>query len=1168
MADDTEVPVTLAFLADVQDLQEGTDEVEDATEEAINNLQTLADVAGRIAKEAVDAVAGSYDSLKREIQLIAAGSAAALGATSVGIFSLGKKAVEAASSFEDLRARLHGLTGDAETANRVFNSAVDFAARTPFSVESIVAATSQLEAFGVGGAENLELVANIAAATQGRIEDVSLRVAKALSGSSEGFQALRDTAGITGAKLAQFGAKLSTASLVSVKTAEDVKAATEALKELGRVKFGGSIDRAAESLTGAISNAKDALTNFYAVIGNAAIPPLIAFARAFATSTNAATEFIRPISPVITAVGTMAGVFTGAIGAVAGLIVPFAGLIAKSYLMKVAINLAVRAVAALGGSRALLVATVKRVIDLGAGIGVAAGRISIFSTVATSLSARVLPLLAAGFAKARVAVLALLASPAAPWMLAFAAGAGIAGLALRELNEEQKAVNAELDRSSAALSRAQQGWREYRDIVAEATGTDISFGGNVAQSAKETAEALKNLSPAQAANALDRVGKSVQDLSSDLDGSRRAADGVRARMVAFQEALNSTETGLVDVFRQGDSTKKILKETFGNDVQIPVEKIEQAMKGLNIEFVRLGQQATVIRFFQSLIGQVPPLLQQATSDAKALGDFLQFTSGIDSVDQLTQALGEADGRLAELEAKVLSAVGTLDRLDLAKALGDPNLGEKRGNAIKAYLGVLQKREGLEQRISGLVDKARKAEIDAYDEATARIKLKTGLELDEERKRVEGKLALVEKGSKEELAILQELARLKEKIDQDTKEKAENLLKDQLEAVRDALDDVKSDPSAKAGDVSAELRGSIAQLEAFGRANKAAFDSAPEAADRFRQAIGDLKRELQGSEAKELSDQFRQLKKDLEGAFDDQASNAQQFHAISAAIDTVKSAIRSGTVDQAQAEQYIVDLTQKQRDLNREITDEKLKQANDIAQLNVRALEEDIQFLELRQQAGEKVDNELRESREKLLQARLDAIETEYQAELARGENSVVAEKRASLARTRIYRQETRRKFDELRKQQQTAATSAGSGLQSLGTQRVSAPSGFAPTGSPARPGTSGSASFFSGVNFSGFEGFGTGFGQRRRSKLALPRFDAIQQRVQDDQKARDRGRERKVPKAAGAFAQTLNATFNIKGDDPGFVKRRMAEDARKLVDQQRRNRLQGRGDLDPASPVS
>ncbi|HIB65617.1 MAG TPA: hypothetical protein EYO33_11050 [Phycisphaerales bacterium] len=733
--------------------------------------------------------------------------------------------------------------------------------------------------------------------------------------------------------------------------------------------------------------------------------------------------------------------------------------------------------------------------------------------------------------------------------------AALAGnFAIKRYAEEQKRLGEVVAKQGSNFVSASRQFRDYSTILSEASGVKFDFGGNAADTLRSTTQAVKELSSIDLATAVRQSGKSLQDLTKDLEDNRKQADTTRGELVLLRQALNNSSNGFVNVFQQSDEVAKYLQDTFGNRVTLSVEEVNARLGETALQFQNLGRAKVIIQALITSLGEIPKNLEEATKKAEGLQQFLSFANRLTDVSQLNRALSETNAQIQEIEKNLLVSVGTLDRFDLTKQLGDPKTDEAKQTAIKTYLTLLDSRSSLEKKIASEVEGAKQKEIAAYELATERKKVAGELTLEQERERIQKQIKLVEKGSTDEVALLRKVAQLDEQIRRERITKTQELVQKQLKAVNDSLDEVVSRPGSTSFDVGKELKDSIQALETFEKANKQAFQGAPEVAERFRERLVDLKRELRTVEAHQLVDQFDSFKTGLESALKNQGTTAQQIANTSTAIAAVQSAIASGTIDRAEGLRYVAELEDRVLNLNKKQTDEKLKQANEIAQLEQRALEEEINILELRKQAGENVDRELGESRQRLMQSRLDAIEQEKQAAIAAGADVTQAEKKAQLQREALFRSESTRRFQEAQRSQTNVGQLQNIAQRSLGSGTGG---GNRPGSSrPVRVSLSPSASF-SGVQAAILPNFAENFGVarfRRPDIPKAPRFAEVDRKVRQEAESRQTADRKKYDTVPNNVINQ-KASFYINGDDPDMVKREIQKQSRKLLQRERQNGL-------------
>jgi phage tail tape-measure protein len=190
------------------------------------------------------------------------------------------KFVGAAAGFESVKARLVGLTGSVEKADAAFKRFSAVAGTTPFQLQDVVNAGAQLEAFGLNANATLSSVTDLAAFMGTTATEAANALGRAFAGGVGAADMLRDKGirqiiqdsqgieDITKLTLPQFRK-----ALISALTDPD-----------GRIS--GSAERLSNTYEGAVSNMKDALTNFTAMIGGLLLPSLT-------ESVKGAAEFVR-----------------------------------------------------------------------------------------------------------------------------------------------------------------------------------------------------------------------------------------------------------------------------------------------------------------------------------------------------------------------------------------------------------------------------------------------------------------------------------------------------------------------------------------------------------------------------------------------------------------------------------------------------------------------------------------------------------------------------------------------------------------------------------------------------------------------------------------------------------------------------------------------------------
>lgn len=191
--------------------------------------------------------------------------AAAVGAGGFALFDL----FGTASKFEQFEISLRTIIGSAEGARQAMSWVQDFAQKTPYELEQVMAAFVSLKSFGidpVGGA--LEAMGDAAAGMNTSLDDAVQAVADGMNGQME--------------RLLAFGVKGSSAGdkirLTYVKAGKEVTVqakkgieAQNAIVGIMRERFGGLMRAQSSTFQGIINNLKDKWSGFLLLIARAGI---------------------------------------------------------------------------------------------------------------------------------------------------------------------------------------------------------------------------------------------------------------------------------------------------------------------------------------------------------------------------------------------------------------------------------------------------------------------------------------------------------------------------------------------------------------------------------------------------------------------------------------------------------------------------------------------------------------------------------------------------------------------------------------------------------------------------------------------------------------------------------------------------------------------------------
>ena len=173
--------------------------------------------------------------------------------------------VGAASKFESLRTRLVGLTGSVKNAEVAFNNFNSVAATTPFTLEDVVEAGAQLQAFGADANALIKPITDLAAFMGTTAVEAANSFGRAFAGGAGAADVLREKGILNIIRSSQGIADLSKTTLPQFR-----EALINSLQD-PVVGIAGSTDRMSKTFLGATSNMQDSFTRLQAATGKAII---------------------------------------------------------------------------------------------------------------------------------------------------------------------------------------------------------------------------------------------------------------------------------------------------------------------------------------------------------------------------------------------------------------------------------------------------------------------------------------------------------------------------------------------------------------------------------------------------------------------------------------------------------------------------------------------------------------------------------------------------------------------------------------------------------------------------------------------------------------------------------------------------------------------------------
>ncbi|MGE0489763.1 MAG: hypothetical protein AB7S38_11200 [Vulcanimicrobiota bacterium] len=1011
-----------SFRKTLDDLEKGIDRVGRAAREA--NVQL--DQVGRGATERFRGLSNELEHVKndhRELQgqvtELGKGFGVAAAAAGAGLALILANAVRISSEFEQLQGRLETVQGSSARAQKTLEAAKQLAARTPFDVRGIVEATVQLEVYGQRSQEVLPRVADLAAGMGRNLNETALVVGKALSGSLEGFESLRNTYGVSSQDLKKYGAVLTKTGSVATVAGEDLEKARQALLRLIQVRFGGAIDRQAKTLQGSLSNAADAVTNFAAKFGDDLAPAVQVGAQIFTKM----VEVAGSVPDTFRQIATFGAVATaGLLVLGGGAVTATAGLAAMNQQLALA---AVNGFPAAGRAAVVTGSALK-------GLGAVAGTVGGVMTILTTTIAG--PLVAA---------------------------LAIANLATLNYARTQERLGQAIGEQARTIQDSRATLRSITSVVndlAKEQGVFVERTNDASKFAEQFGKALDNIPAGRLAARLVALGYTLDELKKKLAENREAADERRRQIQALQEAIAKAPPITDSTIQVTDE----LKTLFPDSWYVSVDEANEALQLLQQEFSDLGQEATALRQAQQKVAAISPDLKALTEETARLKDYLNFAGATGSVDNLKGALSELDAQLARNNEKLKKAALPTSFEGLQRALleGADQVTEQQRAVIQEQLGLLKTREQLQSSITDKTQQKAKEEVDAVERSLREQKSLREVSTSEEIAELERALAAAKRlgqaGLDDAIQIREKIKAVRAQEAKDAEETAKKLVEGQLKAATQAVTEVKNQQGATAAEVVDQIDLVLTSLQKWRDKNRQLLDDYPELSEQLKEFTDRLTGERGQQATKALADNFNQLKQQV-ADFSAGATNAtQRLEANARAIALIKSAQRRGSIDTATADQELRGLARERLGLEQQITNERRAQADEVAALQIQAVQQEIDLLQTRLQAGEAVEDQLMAKRLELQKVRLEAIDRELQADLAAGKDRELAEQKARLKREAILREGTINRKRELAEQEKDQAAgvarqNAQTGLQTATASLqppAGAPEGPTPTADP------------------------------------------------------------------------------------------------------------------------
>lgn len=192
------------------------------------------------------------------------------------------------AEFQSLRAGLETVLGSAEKAAIAMDSLNQFAASTPFTLQEVTQAFARLAGAGIAPTEKMLVsLGNTAAAKSKPLMQWIEAVTDAMMGETERLKEFD-------IKASQSADKITfTFRGVSTTVEKDAQSIINYLQKIGETEFAGGMERQSKTISGALSNAEDAISRLVTTLGDSGMNGILTKAiNLFTALTNKVNDFV------------------------------------------------------------------------------------------------------------------------------------------------------------------------------------------------------------------------------------------------------------------------------------------------------------------------------------------------------------------------------------------------------------------------------------------------------------------------------------------------------------------------------------------------------------------------------------------------------------------------------------------------------------------------------------------------------------------------------------------------------------------------------------------------------------------------------------------------------------------------------------------------------------
>lgn len=953
----------------------------------IKILGQLDPSVGNVTKEAQT----KFNNALSKIESMSSRAVIGFGLAAAGFALIGKQAIANAMQMEVYQAKLETVLKSSAAAAETLKSAVEFAASTPFDVAGIVDATVQLEVYGAKSKEVLPLVGNLAAGMGKSIQETALAVGKAWSGSLEGFESMRNTFGITIAKLKEYGATVDKQGQLQVKTNADLEKAREALRKIIELNFGNAMERQMNTLTGSWSNFKDTITKLSTEVGQSLVPSIMSITK----GVTGVIDGVNKMDPVVKKALAWSGVITAGVIAVGGTL----GALART------IPGAIKAWELLNPASMLYIQNImtgqKALVAYNATL---AGTPPLLALLTTSLR------------HAAAAALAFAATPVGAALLAAGAIYLTTTDALNKYTNEQKKLDEQLTQQSKSFQQAASSWHRFRDIVISMAGPMSALTNetrNAHQSIKNTVEDLSKLTSREIVLKYKTEGKTPESMkqelgkikedSAKLQGDLQAVNGLLQKIK--DKGFSNSDT----IDNTAEERKKIV-EIFGKEF-VTLEEVTRKVEELNLQFKNTISLRAGLNYVLDVFNGYNDILGDISKKAEQLKDFFDYSDKIGTIEALSLKLKTVKDLIAEMQAGLkkegfdVSPIGLLKELQTASDEDKP--------ALNKLAGLYAEQEQTTKKIESLRKKEKTDAITAKEEEFSKRKQLNDLTVADEMAHTEQLLTIAKGNAQLEAKYTQELAVLKKKQRKEDRDDRLRNFEEEITADRNYISTMLNLGKMTETEATASWNRIGQKVQGFKAANPDLLKD-PASKKKIDQAENEAQLGSAASVKSEREAYYNDLQKQttdfLESTKIANENNTQaEINSLQTALKWWEDATGQKRVIEEKGNDVILKIRRDLTSASKKLIQEEIDLKKNVINAFKTAQTSEIDDLVNRQKAGEDVQGKLAQAIRNRLEMELTSLEIETNEKVKAAQDIEGAKdlilKEAMLKRQAIYKQE-------------------------------------------------------------------------------------------------------------------------------------------------------------------